>query len=107
MEAEREALSTPASARIALTLSTAIILIAVGVDRMSAPTWLGGAGAFIALTIIGKGYWRREVRRQLLAVGGAKVALMVFIGVALFNLFLSALLLGAGNLIGLSWRAIT
>jgi hypothetical protein len=107
MEAERDALSAPASARIALTLSTAIILVAVGVDRISVPIWLGGAGTFIALTMIGKGYWRREVRRQLLAVGGAKVALMVFIGVALFNLFLSALFLGAGNLIGLSWRAMT
>ncbi|GAA0869031.1 hypothetical protein GCM10009116_08670 [Brevundimonas basaltis] len=107
MEAERPSLSAAAATRISLTLAIATVLLAIGIDHASVWDWIGGACAFTAVTVIGKGYWRREVRHQVVAVGGAKVALMLFIGVPVFNFFLSALFLGAGTLIGLSWRAMT
>ncbi|MBX9460903.1 MAG: hypothetical protein KL785_07255 [Brevundimonas sp.] len=107
MDAESSPLSASAATRILLTLSIAIVLLAIGIDRASVWEWIGGACAFTAVTVVGKGYWRREVRHQVVALGGAKVALMLFVGVPLFNTLLSALFLGAGSLIGLSWRAMT
>ena len=93
-------------ARIGLTLAVAIVLAAVGADGWSSLAWIGGAALLACLTVIGKGYWRPCIIRQIVGAVGLPGAFGILVLVLAFNLFLSATFVGVGILLGTVWRII-
>lgn len=99
-------LTPRAWARISLTLAVAIVLAAISTDGWSSWAWIGGAGMFAGLTVIGKGYWRPYMVRQVVGAVGLPGAVGILFLVLAFNLFLSATFVGTGILLGTLWRII-
>ncbi len=99
-------LTSRAWARIGLTLAVAIVLTTVGVDGWSSLAWVGGAGMLAGLTVIGKGYWRPHIVRQLVGMLGVAGTFGILLLVVAFNLFLSATFIGVGILLSTLWRII-
>ena len=99
-------LASRAWARIGLTLAVAIVLAAVGADGWSSLAWVGGAGMLAGLTVIGKGYWRPYIIRQLVGMVGVAGTFGILLLVVAFNLFLSATFIVVGILLGTLWRII-
>jgi hypothetical protein len=89
-----------------LTLAAAIVLAAAGADGWSPLAWVGGAGMLACLTVIGKGYWRPNIIRQLVGLVGRAGTFGILLLVIAFNLFLSATFIGVGILLGTIWRII-
>ena len=89
-----------------LTLAVAIVLAAVGADGWSPLAWVGGAGMLAGLTVVGKGYWRPNIIRQLVGLAGIAGTFGILLLVIAFNLFLSASFIGVGILLGTLWRII-
>jgi hypothetical protein len=100
-------LKPAAWARIGLTLGTAMVLLVSGWSGWTASNWLIGSGAFAIITIIGKGYWRPTIVREVIRVAGGPGATGIAALLVAFNLALSALLLGTGVILGHTWQAIT
>lgn len=58
------------------------------------------------LTVIGKGYWRPHIVRQLVGTLGVAGTFGILLLVVAFNLFLSATFIGVGILLSTLWRII-
>ena len=99
-------LTARAWARVGLTLALAIVLMAVGADGWSSLAWVVGAGLLAGLTVVGKGYWRPYIVRQVIGAVGLPGTLGILVMILAFNTFLSATFLGVGILFGTLWRMI-
>jgi hypothetical protein len=100
-------LTPSAGARIALTLSAAIVLLVAGWSGWTVSGWLFGGATFAIMAVIGRGYWRPAITRELIRVAGVLGAIGIGALLVVFNLVLSAFFVGTGSLLGLAWRAIT
>ena len=93
-------------ARIGLTLCTATVLLVSGWSGWAVSNWLIGGATFAIIAIVGKGYWRPTIARELIRVAGGLGVAGIMALLAAFNLALSAVFVGTGFILGLAWRAI-
>lgn len=89
-----------------MTIAIGVVLVAQGWEGWSVPAWLSGAGLFVGIVVLVKGYWRPAVISQVLSIVGIGGGLGIALMIAAFNLLLSAAFIGAGVLLGQTWRIL-
>ncbi|MBW8305121.1 MAG: hypothetical protein K0M78_14620, partial [Brevundimonas sp.] len=67
----------------------------------------GGAGLFIAIATLGRGYWWPGAISQIIKMTGVVGLIGLALLLCAFNLLLSAGIVGVGVLVGQAWRVIT